>query len=138
MRKIDKVIIHCSDSDLKHHDNIDIIRQWHLDRGWVDVGYHYVITKSNGLQIGREINKTGAHVLKHNIGSIGICLTGKTFFSNEQYKTLYALCNNLISIFNLDIKDILGHYELDQNKTCPNFNMVDFRSKLNLYIQKRY
>ena len=41
-RTVDRVFIHCSDSDWKHHDDISVIRKWHVDEnGWGDVGYHY-------------------------------------------------------------------------------------------------
>ena len=35
MRKINKIIIHCSASDF---GNAQRVREWHLERGWSDIG----------------------------------------------------------------------------------------------------
>ena len=54
MRKIDKIIIHCSATPgLKNFDVKDI-RDWHVNgNGWSDVGYHYVIKLDGEVQLGR-------------------------------------------------------------------------------------
>ena len=38
-----KAIIHCSATPEGRDVDIEDIRQWHLARGWRDVGYHFVI-----------------------------------------------------------------------------------------------
>lgn len=128
MRKIKKIVIHCSDSDHAHHDNINTIRSWHLERGFRDVGYNYFINKMGRLEIGRPINQTPAHAKGYNSSSIGICLSGKSshLFTDMQYKTLAKICSNLLHIFDLEKKDIYAHYELNPNKTCPNFDIGSF------------
>lgn len=118
MRKINKIIIHCSDSDHKIHDNIDCIRFWHKKKGWKDIGYHFVITKNGAIWTGRPLAEIGAHCHGYNNESIGICLTGKNSFSSEQFKSLRELCESLVSMFNCDI---IEHNKLSKYKTCPNF-----------------
>ena len=55
-RTVDKVFIHASDSDWKHHDDISVIRKWHVDEnGWGDVGYHYFIKRNGTIQKGRDL-----------------------------------------------------------------------------------
>ena len=82
MRDINSIIVHCSDSNIKSHDNIETIRKWHVDeRGWSDIGYHYVITQDGVVHEGRPLSRRGAHARGHNVGSIGICLTGKSLFT---------------------------------------------------------
>ncbi len=122
MRDINKVIIHCSDSDYMWHDNIDTIREWHVkERGWSDIGYHYVITQDGSVQLGRPIERSGAHVRGQNDNSIGICLTGKKFFTCKQFESLRQLISNLKSI--IPGLNIHGHRDFDPSKTCPNFNV---------------
>ena len=41
MREISKIILHCSDSEW---GSASVIDQWHKERGWTEIGYHYVIT----------------------------------------------------------------------------------------------
>jgi len=43
MRHLNKVIIHCSATPEGRDVSLDTIRQWHIKRGWSDIGYHYVI-----------------------------------------------------------------------------------------------
>ena len=42
-REVDRVFLHCSASPNPAHDDINVIRDWHLERGWNDVGYHFFI-----------------------------------------------------------------------------------------------
>lgn len=124
MRKIDLIVVHCSDSDIPSHDNIETIRKWHVnERGWSDIGYHYFITKDGTVHTGRPLNIAGAHVRGYNSRSIGICLSGRNGFTDEQFKSLERLCRELVSKFNLTKLDILAHHDLDKGKTCPNFKV---------------
>jgi|PlaIllAssembly_1097288.scaffolds.fasta_scaffold482289_1 hypothetical protein len=133
-RKIDKIILHCSDSDIPQHDDIKIIDIWHKSKGWNSVGYHYFIKYIGDLQIGRPLSQIGAHCYGENATSIGICLSGKKQFSDAQFDTLYKLCKNLMDVFNLKMDDIYGHNEFNEIKTCPNFNVKNFRICLNLNL----
>lgn len=133
MRDINLIVIHCSDSDHLHHDNVSAIRKWHVEEnGWSDIGYHYFIQKSGRLNICRPISVKGAHVKAYNSTSIGVCLSGKDIkrFTSAQLDTLDSLLLNLIRIFDLDVFDVVGHCELDKNKTCPNISIDIIRSRL--------
>lgn len=133
-KKTNLIVIHCSDSPHAHHDNIESIRKWHTERGYVgpdgiagnedDIGYHFVITKNGDIHPGRHIDDIGSHCYGYNQTSLGICLTGKDEFSQEQKEALKFLCKKLIVQYSLEKKDIVGHYELDKKgKTCPNFDV---------------
>lgn len=149
MPRITEIIIHCSDSEF---GNANLIRRWHLERGWTDIGYHFVIlngkiSKTFGLpsldgciECGRYFDgdefitgkEVGAHALGHNKKSIGICLIGTDSFTNYQRTSLTHLCTDLVEKYNLGISDVKGHYELEESfyKTCPNFDLNGFRSDL--------
>jgi N-acetylmuramoyl-L-alanine amidase len=47
-----------------------------LDRGWSDIGYHFLIYLDGSLHEGRPIERVGAHCKGHNEGSIGIAYVG--------------------------------------------------------------
>ncbi len=126
MRDINKVFIHCSDSDYSHHDNIETIRKWHVEeRGWSDVGYHYFIRNDGTIENGRPIDKIPAAQSGHNTGSIAICLSGKDVFTEKQFTALRELCRQLNNKYKVTFH---GHCEVS-SKTCPNF---EYRSVLNL------
>lgn len=125
-RKITKVIIHCTASDFKHHDNVDTIRKWHVDEnGWKDIGYHFVITKDGNVHKTRDIQDVGAHAKGHNLDSIGVCLTGDKKFSPDQYFSLAWLLHDLMEN-NPEVVEIKPHNHYDNDKTCPNFELRIF------------
>jgi len=115
------MIIHCSDSDVPEHDNIEAIRRWHVDeRGWKDVGYHFFIRKDGSIEKGRDVRIAGAHCKGHNHDSVGICLSGKKEFTLDQYIALGAL----MQIIHIEYgpMDVYPHNHYDSGKTCPNFD----------------
>lgn len=120
MRKIKRIYVHCT--DYAKDTSAQEIREWHLKRGFVDIGYHWVIRQSGLLEIGRPIHMIGAHAKGRNKDSLGVVLCGKSKFKKEQFFTLIKLLDNNIDIFGLSINDVFGHYEVDGKKTCPNFN----------------
>lgn len=133
MRKIDTIIIHCSDSDYPHHDDVSVIRQWHVnERGFRDVGYHYFIRKDGLIQPGRKEADIGAHCEGKNGTSIGICLHGKKEFTQSQFISLANIINSLAHKY--PIKVVEGHNFFNKNKTCPNFNVREFKEKYGITI----
>jgi N-acetyl-anhydromuramyl-L-alanine amidase AmpD len=120
---ITEVVLHCSSSDYEHHDDIEIIRGWHVnENSWSDVGYHYFITTYSGIQIGRDELVQGAGVRGFNKNSIHICLHGKNKFYDNQFMFLQALLERICDDY--PIKKIWYHNELDSEKTCPNFELA--------------
>lgn len=118
-----KFIVHCSDSDIPEHDDISVIRKWHVEeRGWSDVGYHLFIKKDGSIQHGRPFDKVGAHCLGQNDQSIGICLSGKKKFTPQQFKALRESIEMLSPIYDIDPTETYGHYKF-ADKTCPNFSV---------------
>ena len=125
MRQIDKIIIHCSDSDIEAHDNLDTIRKWHVDeRNFSDVGYHFFIRKSGLIEKGRDLDLVGAHCVGQNKTSIGICCSGKHHFTHSQFLALKGLIDSLYIILQKALT-IHGHCEFS-TKTCPNFSVEEF------------
>jgi len=127
------VFIHCSAASGEQYGDVDIIRSWHENRGFNDVGYHYFIPYSGELQIGRSINLTPAAQKGNNTGTIAICLHGlrQIDFKIEQFVTLIKLCRQIdIAYDNKDDAGITfhGHSEVSL-KSCPVF---DYRDVLSL------
>jgi hypothetical protein len=122
---INKVIVHCSNSDDKDADRIDVIRKWHLLRGWDDVGYHFFIRKDGTIEAGRPLTQYGAHCIGQNSTSIGVCLSGKEDFGHEQFFALGSIYQVLCIELNKDLP-IYPHRDFNANKTCPNFDLNMF------------
>ena len=75
-RDIREIILHCSATKQGDDFSAGDIRRWHLQRGFNDIGYHFVVRLDGTVERGRDINLTGAHCLNHNRRSIGICYVG--------------------------------------------------------------
>ena len=130
MRKINKIILHCTATpEGRQHDVADI-RRWHLKRGFNDIGYHYLIHIDGTIEEGRPLNKQGAHCSGENKGSIGLCYVGgmsndmkkaKDTRTQAQKDSLIKLMHELIYKYNKDMT-IHGHNEF-ANKACPSFNV---------------
>lgn len=118
-RHIDTLVIHCSDTDT---GDADSIRRYHIDHNkWLDIGYHYVITREGVIQPGRPEKFAGAHARGHNANSLGVCLVGKSHFTDEQLDSLRFLVRDLSSKYGIKNNNIKCHYELDdRGKSCPN------------------
>lgn len=137
MRKINKIIIHCSATREGRNYDVAEIRRWHLKRGWSDIGYHYLIHLDGKIEEGRPIERMGAHTTGQNRNSIGICYVGgveatrnskgkftpKDTRTLEQKDSLIKLMHELIYKYNKDMT-IHGHNEY-ANKACPSFNVQE-------------
>lgn len=75
-RNIKEIIIHCSATIDGKDFTVEDIRRWHLERGFSDIGYHWVIYRDGSLHAGRPEKISGAHCTGHNSISIGICYIG--------------------------------------------------------------
>lgn len=126
-RTINEIIIHCSATREGKDYTVADIRRWHLNRGFSDIGYHYVIYRDGSVHEGRDINVGGAHCTNHNAHSIGICYIGglnssnkpKDTRTNEQKEAFLKLLKQLRKLY--PKATIHGHYEY-ANKACPCFN----------------
>ena len=56
--------------------SVQDIQRWHLENGWVGIGYHFFVRKDGNIYRGRPENTVGAHVTGANSDSIGICFEG--------------------------------------------------------------
>ena len=127
MRDIDKIIIHCSATPPDMHVDAERIDSWHKERGWSGIGYHYVIKRDGQIEIGRPLEKFGAHVKGHNKSSIGICYCGgvDNDMQAEDNRTGYQI-DSLLLLLNL-LKNIFpkakihGHRDFS-SKFCPSFD----------------
>ena len=127
-RKIDKIIVHCSATPEGKDYSVDTIRQWHLQRGFSDIGYHYVIYRDGSIHIGRDEAVIGAHCKGHNSNSIGVCYIGgcasdsktpKDTRTTEQRQSLLKLLKELKVKY--PKASIHGHRDF-ANKACPSFD----------------
>jgi len=128
MRKISKIIIHCAATIEGMDFDAQDIRQWHLQRGFSDIGYHFVILLNGNIQHGRPVYKKGAHCKGYNKESIGVCYIGgldkkKKPKDTRTYEQRIEL-DRLLQELKVDhpTATIHGHNEFS-SKACPSFDV---------------
>ena len=128
MRKVDKIIIHCSATPEGRAVTVEEIDRWHKERGFDCIGYHYVIYLDGSIHLGRALEKPGAHCLGQNKNSIGICYIGglerdcrtpKDTRTDAQKDALCVLLKKLKAQY--PNATIHGHREF-VTKACPCFD----------------
>ena len=132
-REIENIVIHCSATK----PNVDIgsreIRSWHLDRGWKDIGYHFVIRRNGKIELGRRLDVPGAHVKGHNATSIGVCYVGgldeagrpTDNRTHRQFKSMEILVKVLWALF--PDANVVGHNDFQGvTKACPCFDVSEW------------
>jgi len=92
---VDYLVVHHSDSGDVSAKTID---EWHRSRGFVGIGYHYVIRQDGSVEQGRPSNKVGAHAQGFNQRSLGVVLAGdftEDVPSPAQFDALVSLLRSL-------------------------------------------
>lgn len=127
-RIIKEIIVHCSATPEGKDFTVLDIKKWHLERGFSDIGYHYVIYRDGSINKGRDESKIGAHCTGHNSYSIGVCYVGgvakdgktaKDTRTDAQKKSLLSLLRNL----KMKYPQASIHSHKDYcNKACPSFD----------------
>lgn len=137
---ITEIILHCADTRPEWmagrplREKVDEIRRWHVQqRGWRDIGYHWVIDRDGIVAPGRQETEIGAHVEGHNRGTIGICLLGGYHasaddpfdknFTEAQALTVRRLIAEIKG--RAAIRSVLGHNDYAA-KACPGFHVQAF------------
>ena len=137
MRPIKEIIVHCTATrpewwaTKSTGQKVAEIRRWHVsERGWRDIGYHYLIDRNGTIATGRPLEQIGAHTQGRNTGSIGIALFGghgsaetdqfSDHFTGAQDKALRDLIARLQTQFGQ--LRISGHNEYAA-KACPGFQV---------------
>ena len=137
--KMNYITVHCSATRPTQDFHAADIDRWHKERGWAEIGYHFVVALDGTIELGRPTTKTGAHVGGHNTGNIGICMIGGldeigspwNTFNEKQYASLQYLITDLVSIHGIKQENILGHRDWKGvTKSCPCFDVKTWLESL--------
>ena len=130
-RTITEIIVHCTATPEGRDYPLDTIRQWHKERGFSDIGYHYIVHLDGKIEDGRDVNIAGAHCVGHNSHSIGVCYIGglsadgktaKDTRTPAQSMTLKSLLITLRKLY--PTAKIHGHRDFAA-KACPSFDATE-------------
>jgi len=129
-KQTDYIIIHCAATRPSMDTDAKEIDRWHRSRGFLKIGYHYVIKRDGVIEDGRRMEEVGAHCKKYNWRSVGICMIGgveeddinapEDNFTDDQWAALYILVQDLMGEY--PMAKVIGHNEVS-SKFCPSFNV---------------
>jgi N-acetylmuramoyl-L-alanine amidase len=129
----DYLIIHTAAHEGDNYD-IEDIDEWHRERGWQMVGYHYFICKDGTIQQGRPDDLHGAHCLDGgmNTKSLGICFQGhgdREAWTRNQELSFQRLAAQKRAKYGIPVENVQGHRRY-ATKTCPGtqINMEEVRA----------
>lgn len=131
LRAVKYLVVHCAATKADQDIGAAEIKSWHRQRGWMDIGYHWVIRRDGTVEQGRSDTVPGAHARGFNHLSLAFCMVGgvaadgKTAednFTDEQYAALRKLLEHYQELH--PAAQILGHRDLPNvNKACPSFDV---------------
>ena len=106
----------------------DDVDRWHRQRGFLGIGYHFLITLDGDIEVGRPLALVGAHCRGHNAHSIGVAYVGgldakgraADTRTDAQKQALTALLQRLRQLF--PQAEIAPHSRFAA-KACPCFDV---------------
>lgn len=127
-RPVTELIVHCSATPAGRDVTAADIRRWHKEeRGFADIGYHFVVRLDGRVEYGRSLANIGAHCRGHNSRSVGVCYVGGIGSDGRpadtrapaQRQALLGLLTALRRRF--PCASIHGHRDFAP-KACPSFD----------------
>ena len=129
-REVNEVIVHITASN--DNATVEDIRRGHIQRGFSDIGYHWIVDRAGVVHKGRDEDLVGSHVAGYNHDTIGISYIarGKDSDQNGEYgkymteSQRIALEKKIADIlirYKLEPKDVSGHNTYNLGKACPCF-----------------
>lgn len=159
-REITEVVVHWTANFIDQDITAEDVNRVHIARGFDEIGYHFLILRDGSLQIGRNINKPGAHALRRNEYSIGISFVGginltsseaarlggyEAVANNGRYSSVDSLTDVQFTTFDMFMDSFFkafpygqafGHMDTEpNNKPDPDFDVVEYcKNKFNKTI----
>ncbi len=109
----------------------EVQRTHQQERGWADVGYHFLIGKNGSIYEGRQLEVRGTHVEGYNTGSLGVCFLGNfqvDAVNDAQFEAAQRLLRWLVA--RLQITYIAGHRDFNPQTECPGSNLDSYVTAL--------
>ncbi|WYM31330.1 lysozyme [Citrobacter phage Citrof5] len=141
-KETNAIFVHCAATKPSQDVGVREIRQWHKEKGWLDIGYHFVIRRDGTLEAGREQSAVGSHVANYNHDSVGVCLVGgiddkgkfAANFTPAQMSMLRSLLVTLQAQYPGAV--LRAHHDVAP-KACPSFDLKRWWDKNELVTSDR-
>ena len=130
--KTNFIVVHCAATKPSMDTSAADIDRWHRERGWLKIGYHFVVRRNGEIEEGRHIEEVGAHASGYNYSSVSVCLIGglsedgkssENNFTEEQWESFGAVIDTLTNRY--PNAKVIGHNDISK-KDCPTFNVGEW------------
>jgi len=137
-REWEHIVLHHTASN---GGSVESIHEGHLGKGWLGIGYHFVIGNGNGMSDGaieptfrwrEQMHGAHAGIKEYNELGVGICLVGN--FQNShpteaQLASVKRLVRTLSLEYSIPSSRIVGHCDV-KSTACPgtNFPLAEVKS----------
>lgn len=118
------IVHHTAGADREALDR-EAIRRFHVEeRGWRDIGYHYVVERVGEVYVaimGRPMHHAGAHAPGFNRRALGVALVGDFTESGppiEQLRVSARLIAGLCVSLDIELANIHSHRQVGST-ACP-------------------
>lgn len=121
------IVHHTAVSREQNPEQFDAVKRYHIDKGWGDIGYHFLIEPDGEVKTGRSEETEGAHTIGYNDKSLGICLSGNFDIQEPtigQMEALRGLLERLMVKYKVERENIVPHRTF-ANKTCYGSKLTD-------------
>ncbi len=103
------------------YEALSSILAGHRQRGWADIGYHYIIDRAGRVIEGRSTRYQGAHVSETNEHNLGIMILGnfdKQSPNQAQINSAHAFIRQMLVQHRVPTSRLYTHRELKPT-ACP-------------------
>ena len=104
---------------------MQFIQDYHQNgRGWIDIGYHFLVSPQGDIFEGRPINVVGAHVKNRNTTNVGISIMGNYHPpvnqqpARETLHTFTEMGKYLKATYDISVSSFYAHREIGPT-ACP-------------------
>lgn len=120
--KTDGIVLH--HTGVTKDQTIQQIHNYHIGKGWIGIGYNFLVYKNGEVYKGRGLEYVGAHCKGYNTHTVGICAVGdfeNELMTQEQKQSIVKLISDIFSQYPNKIEFIKGHKEFAATD-CPGKN----------------
>ena len=109
-------------------DRLELIRRSHVNKGWADIGYHFVIDPAGRIYEARPLALQGAHVKDNNEHNLGVMMLGN--FDRQSptpaaAAALAAFVRGQMARYSVDHRRVYTHQEL-RPTACPGTSLQSY------------
>lgn len=119
---------------------IQVIQEYHQEgRGWIDIGYHFLVDPGGDIFEGRPILAVGAHVANNNTDNVGISVMGNyqppvsNEFTEQSISAIITLVKYIEDKYKITKTYFYAHRDLAATD-CPGDNIYGKMSYLKTKI----